>query len=185
VTDIVFPHGALILDACCLINLLATAHVEAIIDSLPCAVFVADYVLTDEVIKLEDEPFRSNAEGLQRCIDAGKVQIADFESATEQMRFIELAGVFRLDDGEAKSAAIAVERDWAIASDDRKIHTVIPRIAPAIRLLTTPELIKHWSDTRLVDPRVLVEAMLSIECNARYRPARHHPLGDWWHNSTG
>lgn len=179
-TDIDFPHDALILDACRLINLLATTQITEILTCLPAQPTVARFVLDDEIIKLDEEPFRHGAEALQRAIDALLLQVVDFASEAERFRFIDLAGTYRLDDGEAMSAAIAIERNWMIASDDRRIHSVIPHLAPALRVLTTPEILKRWHDHANPESDLLIEVLTSIERYARYRPVRHHPLGGWW-----
>ena len=181
--EFVAPDDTVILDACCLINLLATPAPDAIFESFSGRIAVAAYVLEDEITKLDVEPFRSGAQVLHRLIAGGDVVVAILESAAERKMLIELAGIHRLDDGEAMTAAIALARGWIVASDDRKVHTVLPQFAAARTVLTTPDIIKLWADSRMLPPDVLATILAAIERDARYQPPRRHPLHAWWQAS--
>lgn len=174
-------HSHLLLDACCILNFCASHHFLAILQTIPARVVVTEVVRSKELLtlqKLADE----NSEGanqFEEAIQQELLSITDFASEEEAERFINY--VFSLgDNGESATGAIAVSRNWAIATDDKKAISFFQREAPRIQILTTPEIIKYWSETTDLDERTLGEALFSIQTVGRYSPPRNHPLRGWW-----
>ncbi|XWK89579.1 MAG: hypothetical protein U7127_05815 [Phormidium sp.] len=77
------------------------------------------------------------------------------------------------DDGESATCAIAFHRGWAIATDDRKAISFFQKEAPHLQILSTLEVIKHWSEE-------LHLALDNMRIKGRYIPHRNHPLLTWW-----
>src|SRR5579872_4108000 len=113
-----------IIDACCLIDLLASGHTEAIMRAsgyvwhLPVAVqsevqFVrqADPLQPGTIIRVTAD--------LSGLFGSGVVTPCQCENQTESDLFTRYATQFR-SDGEAMCLALAESRGWLVATDDRK-----------------------------------------------------------------
>ena len=88
-----------------------------------------------------------------------------------------------MDDGEAATGAIAIHRNWAIATDDRQYRSVFKREAPHIQLISTPELVKHWVDNAHPKADIVSQVLKDIETRANYWVRVKDPLFDWWQMS--
>lgn len=174
--------SVLMLDACCILNLVASRHMEAIIRclSMRCAVATA---AAGEALWVErggsgpDATARDPVD-LQPLIDAGLLVILSVDTDDEMAAYVTFAA--SLDDGEAMTCAIAVERGYAVASDDHRVANVLKRLAPQIPILTTPSLLKHWAETSGIAPPLLKQVLTDVHDRARYAPGRHDPLQSWW-----
>lgn len=179
-TNLVSPHEALILDACCAINLFATDHGGDILRSIGCPIVVARFVAERELLSLAALSLSGN-QSMEDQLARHTAAIIELEEAEEEL-FFSLAA--QMDDGEAITAAVAISRHWAIATDERKVGAILNRVAPALRVMTTPELVKHWAETSAIDVFTLRGVLAGIESKARFRPWRAHPLHDWWRSSV-
>lgn len=181
VVERVLPHGGLILDACCAINLFATPYAGNILAAIRQPVAIAQFVVEKELLHLAAllSPDADDlAERLEQC---GVVTVPLQEE--EEALFLALAA--QLDDGEAMSAAIAIARNWTIAADDRRVVTVLGRVGAMVGMVTTPKLIKLWAEQSAIDGFILRSVLTDIKSKARFRPWRSHPLYTWWHSSVG
>jgi predicted nucleic acid-binding protein len=171
---IVFPHDYVILDACYVINLRESDSMSAILESLQVSVAIADIVFQEEILLgKHDGELR-----VQALVDNGLLAIVNFESEDEMNAFINFAAV--MDDGEAATSAIAVSRDWVIATDDRKAIQFLRQNVAEVRIVTTLELLKHWVDT-VHPPADTVRTVLeNIRSRAHYIPHTRHHLYGWW-----
>lgn len=114
---------------------------------------------------------------------SGVLQVMELSGNEEQTLYVEQSIV--VDDGEAMSIAIAAHRQLELAIDDRQAANHTRRTFPQVRLWSTPEILKHWTEISHVDADVLRAAILSIESRSRYFPSKSHPLADWWRQSKG
>ena len=90
-----------------------------------------------------------------------------------------------LGDAEAATFAIAFHRGLAIATDDKKAISFINKEAPHLQILSTPEIIKHWSEAAEIDLSILSEALNAVKLKSRYSPPKSHSLRSWWENYLG
>jgi hypothetical protein len=111
------------------------------------------------------------------------LKVVDFETKEEVYSFVNYAAVLG-DDGESASCAIAFHRGWAIATDDKGAIKFIQRTAPHIQVLSTPEIIKHWSDVENIDSSTLRNVLQTIRLKAKYSPPNNHPLKNWWEKAS-
>ena len=127
-------HSHVLLDACCVLNLCAAGQFLTILKSLPAEIVVTTVVQERELntLQLLQEEENDAVLEFQEAIAQGLLKVVDFESEEEEESFINYAAI--LDDGESATCAIAVQRKWAIATDDRKperrwrnIHRSVPR----------------------------------------------------------
>ncbi len=182
-TSISFYHPYIILDACCVINLYATGYIEEILSSLPPEVAVAAYVHEEETLSIfagpeEDVEQSKEQIDLQPLIERGLITVVSVESEDEEIAFVNLS--VELDDGEAATGAIAINRNWAIATDDGKAIRILTRDARYIQLVSTLVLIRYWADTTAPPFHIVQELLKRVRLRARYRPGRGHLLYDWW-----
>ncbi len=101
------------------------------------------------------------------------------DTSEEVATFVDFA--ISIDDGEAITAALALHRDSALATDDRKARRVIAEQAPSVDLASTLDLLSNWVEVAHVSAaelRSVFEAMIS---SASYVPGRRNPHFDWWH----
>ena len=179
----VFPHQNLILDACCIINLHESGLFSDILTSLEAAVAVAEYVQVHEIGPIlyrpeDSSPLTNRGMDLQPIIDRGLLTVTAPESESEQVAYVNFAAY--LDDGDAVTGAIAVARNWAVATDDRSFIRFLQGVAPAIPIVSTLDMIKHWADTTGASPTSVCAALRAIRVHAKYGPSPNHPLYSWW-----
>jgi len=179
--EIVFPHGYVILDACCVINLHESEKMSDILASLQAFVAVTDYVYQEEILPPEE----GGASKLLPLVESGLLTVTVLESEDEMIAFVNFAAV--MDDGEASSSAIAVSRGWAIATDDQKAIRFLEQNVSGVKIVTTLDLVKHWVDREHPPAEAVRMALENIRNRARYIPHARHPLFRWWntHISDG
>ena len=62
----------------------------------------------------------------------------------------------------------------AIATDDRKAHTVIRREAPHVRVLGTTALLRQWAEASHIAPESLRSVLTDVRERGRYSEVT------WW-----
>ena len=177
-------HSHIILDACCILNFCASGQFLAILKSLPAEIVVTTVVQERELTTLQKLQEEENDAVLEfeTAITQGLLKVVDFASEEEEESFVNYAA--DLDDGEAATFAIAVHRKWAVATDDDKAIKFIKRIFPNLQILSTPKIIKHWSEQERIDFSVLSKVLNTIRIKGRYIPPKNHPLRNWWINAS-
>ncbi|NJM77112.1 MAG: hypothetical protein HC852_16665 [Acaryochloridaceae cyanobacterium RU_4_10] len=176
-------HSHIVLDACCVLNFCASGRFIEILTAIPAQVVVTDVVSTQELKTLQRLTDEQNegAEQFEKAIAQGLLLIVTFESEAEEETFVNYA--FEMgDDGESATGAIAVHRDWAIATDDRKAISFFQQEVPNIQILSTLELVRQWSENVNLDGAELKTALIAIKVKGHYRPHKNHPLLGWWEN---
>ncbi len=177
-------HSHLILDACCVLNFSASGQFIRILKSIPVQVAVAEVVIQKELITLQrlKEEANDDALELEKAISQGLILVVDFESELEEESFVNYA--FELgDDGESATFALAISRDWAVATDDKKAIAFSKREAPDLQVLSTLEIVKNWHESENVSSTELATVLRAIRTKGRYIPDRNHPLLSWWRKS--
>ena len=174
------PSAAI--DACCLIDVLATGHVEAILRAagldwhLPTAV-AAEVQHVRQYDPAQPGQFLKVAVDLSPLKASGVLQVCTPGDAAEQGRFVHYAVQFRTD-GEAMCIAIAEHRGWAIATDDRKAIRVAQQAG--LRVVSCPELVKRWADATGPDQATLTKVLQDIQVLAHFKPNPTMPEYQWW-----
>jgi predicted nucleic acid-binding protein len=176
--EVVIRHDHIVLDACCIINIAATGELDHILEAIPPRFVVSSYVMKREVLTFINTSGGEIPINLTETVAKGLILEADIDYSNESdANLIVALEASNLDTGEAESAAIAINRNWAIATDDKRAIKVITQAAPKIQILTTPELIKCWVDKLSVPDHRVRKAVQSIR---RYTPPITHPLFNWW-----
>ena len=181
-------HDRILLDACCVMTLYASGRMREILASIQPQMVVCRYILEKEALYTftgPDEDVRSEKTpiDLTTLIDEGHIEITSLSGEAETLSFVNLAS--RLDDGEAQTIAIAVNRNWGVATDEKKAGKVLREIAPTLQIITTPDFLKHWADSAKIPEAEVCAVLRSVRRRAIYRPGRGHHLYDWWEASCG
>ena len=114
-------------------------------------------------------------------VNQGIIQICDCEDAEEQKLFVNLAA--SLDDGEAMSLAIALSRNWHLATDDKKARRIFSENAQNNNLLvSTSDLIKEWAENEKIDDLAIKPILLKVERKASFRPPKSDINLQWWND---
>lgn len=174
-------HSHVVLDACCVLNFCASGHLLAILKSIPAQVVVTEVVKERELITLQRLKNEENEGVIQfeTAIAQELLLVVDFESELEEETFLNYA--FELgDDGESATCAIAIFREWAIATDDKKAVSFSQKEAAHLQILSTLEIIKNWSQEANLALTELHTVLSAIRTKGRYVPHRNHPLFSWW-----
>ena len=175
----------LLMDASCLLNWYATGRLRKIILAIPWRMGVVDYVLEQEALYVRNPTAAGDREEmsfveLSPLIDDGLVEVVRLQYPEERATFVDLSAV--IDDGEAMTGAIALHRGYAVAIDDRKARRVLGERSPAIKLISTLEILQQWGATVPVDE--LRRALRAMRLGANYVPSWRDPLYVWWRDIT-
>lgn len=176
------PAPGLIWDACALLNLVATRCEGQILAVFDCPSYVVKQVREGEAIYLRPLP-EEDPRGSLLPVDLKSLMqtgaLTEVEVATEEMAaFVAFAA--EMDDGEARSAAIAAHRGWRLITDDRVSLRIAREYPTSIPTMTTPEWVKQWADSASVTPELLAQVLRRVQICASYHPRRIHPLKAWW-----
>jgi predicted nucleic acid-binding protein len=169
----------LLLDACVLINLFACGHVEEVLDALDTAAAIVRHVHREALFVRRggtgDDAREPVQIDLARVLEQGLLQVVPDADEDELSTFIDLT--LDLGDGEAMTAALAIHRGHAIATDDRVALRVIGSRVPVRSSL---DLIKQWAEQTHVSSATISQALSDLRTRGRYLPGPQHPLRAWW-----
>ena len=135
----------LILDACVLINLLATAQLRQVAAACQARFVLVQEVATETFFLRDDAaPEGRTKVDLDLLIAAGDLEVV----ALDPNEFDAYVGyAARVDDGEAASIAVADARNWPLATDDRAALRLLDDIHVVQQRYTTPSLLRIWAAT--------------------------------------
>jgi hypothetical protein len=178
-------HDRIILDACCVLTLYGSGRMGEVLSALPASVSVAQYVAEEEALTVYDGPeddIRSEETrvDLSPLIEAGKLEITSLQP-DEQGDFLQLAQL--MDDGEARSLAIASGRGWGIGTDDKRALKITRRKTQC-QAITTPEFMRNWAESTGPSAEEIRKALENVYTRAVYLPGGSHPEYDWWERHT-
>ena len=174
-------EGLLFLDACCIINLYATGHIEDILHRLPFRFAVSRLVAEREALSVR----RAGGPGGQRDQEpvslselesSGALNIMELNSPEEKAAFTRFA--IELDDGEASVCALALHRDGGVATDDRRALRALA--AAGLSTLQTPELLFEWARLERIREDQVRKALRAIRDRASFIPRKSAPHFLWW-----
>ena len=168
----------LILDASCIINFYASGFFEEIISSIKMDWKVAVYVYKHEVLSIYNYEKKEKEQIiLEPYVTKKLIEIVyptDNET-NEMVYFVSL----NLDDGEAYTLSIGKNRNWYIATDDKAaLNKLISMNYP--RLLTTPDIIKKWTENNKVSETNIKLCLNNIQYKGKYKPSKNSTNYDWW-----
>lgn len=184
-------------DACCLINLLAAdcvlpkpvAQKKRSKDSavphkshpLGMALHVPDIVAAESLYILQpdrDDPAKllKSPIDLEPYFDSGTLSRCEIEAGDETALFVGYAS--KLDDGEAACVAIAKNRSWLLATDDRPATRLA--VQAGVTVVTTSELLKQWAANTKARKADIITALGNIQRFAKFVPRPNSSEAAWW-----
>ncbi len=170
------------IDACCLIDLLASGHAAAVLRCcgytwhLPVAV-QGEVQFVRQSDPTDPNKFIAVPVDVTPLISAGVLTVCQPDDPPELDLFTQYATLFR-SDGEAMCLALAESRGWLIATDDKKAIRIGQQVG--LSVLSSPQLVKMWADTAHPDQPTLVKTLRDIELLAQFRPNATMPECQWW-----
>jgi len=174
------PRPALLLDACVAINLAATDHLQRIAGTLD-VTFVLARQAAGEVGHLREI---IDGELVVTAIDLGPytsdstIQIIDL-APREYPLYLELASI--VDDGEAATIAVAVQRNFKFATDDRKARKLCAERGMP-EPLRTLALMHTFTDSAGLGHVQVHDLLIKIRDRASFQPPRADPDHKWWND---
>ncbi len=170
-----------LLDACAVISLYATRWMREILAEVDGEVAVVELVVNEALYVRRggsgDDAREREPIDLTPLITAGALSVIAPDDEEDLQTFIDLTARLRLDDGEAMTAAIAMRRGYSVVTDDRKVEK---RLAGAVELRSTLDVIKAWAERRAIDILTLRQVLTDLRDRRSYVPPVSHPLKPWW-----
>jgi predicted nucleic acid-binding protein len=171
------PRIPLLLDACVAINLAATDRLHHIAQAHGVTFALAQQAAA-EVGHLRD-----SADG---DLVLTPINLSQYDSQTleiisltppEYPLYVNLTR--SVDDGEAATIAVAVQRSLQLATDDRKAR----RLCTELQIpepLRTLSLLRTYADTSQLPHTQLRDLLIKIRDRASFQPPRSDPNHKWW-----
>jgi hypothetical protein len=85
-----------------------------------------------------------------------------------------------MNDGEARSAAYALENRCCLVTDDKAAIKRLDAKYGHLVMHRTPDWMMSWASTRNISDEELKEVIRRIKKCARYDAPADHPLKEWW-----
>jgi predicted nucleic acid-binding protein len=182
----------IVVDACCLINLLAAGEILRAHSSrkakgegqrLPATLHVPTTVANEALYILQPDPDDSTtlvktAIDLSTPKQLGLIHDCDIEGHDESSLFVQLA--VRLDDGEAACLATAKNRSWTLATDDRVAAKLAGELQ--VEVVNTAQMIKMWSAHMSANDEAVSKAISNIQSYAKFVPRKQSAEFHWWND---
>jgi hypothetical protein len=170
------------IDACCLIDLLASGEAEAILRACGLTWHLPAAVQGEVQYRRQHDPDQPGrtimvSVDLSPMIASGLLSVCNPQTQQELDQFTQYAAIFR-SDGEAMCLAIARERKWTVATDDRRAIRVARQAG--LTVVSCPELVKAWADATAPDQAALNRVLQDIQVLAQFKPNPTMPEFQWW-----
>lgn len=172
----------IILDACCVLTLYATGSFAHILQLLPPAFHVGQRARGEAQWIRDDGPNERQTVDLAPALESGDL-VMDTLDVRAALLFTSLAAF--MEDGEAEAASLAIERGYALATDERKVHRILGEMHPCIPIYSTPGLLREWQMNSSIPDSEMSELLRRVAYGATFQPRRSDPLRRWWLDLAG
>jgi predicted nucleic acid-binding protein len=171
---------AQIIDACVLINLLATGELKNILDSVGRDSLICAVVQKESIyLKTNDPNSPKELIDLTPFLNDRTISVCEIQGHDEELLYVDLASV--LDDGEAMTLAIAINRKLFVVTDERKARRLfLEQTADPKYLISTSDIIRHWARNKRISASKLRDVLRNVEARASYRPPQIDRNQKWW-----
>lgn len=171
-----------VIDACCLIDVLASGQAEAILRAAGFSWRIPQEVRSEVRYVRQHDPANPGQTitapvDLTPLIAAGLLNDCRPENQQELDRFTQYAALFR-SDGEAACLALAESRGWIVATDDQKAIKIAGQAG--LTVVSCPQLVKSWADAPRPADADLAALLCDIQTLAQFRPNPSMPEFQWW-----
>ena len=135
----------IVTDASVLINFLRINRIDLI------AGHSHAFLATDHVANEVSDRYPDQQRRFASALDSGALTLIPV-AATEELRlFASLSATGRLGAGECSAIAVAVQRGYTLAIDDRVANRLARRFAPSLHIVTTQDLVVSMIRQDLLD----------------------------------
>jgi hypothetical protein len=177
---LVLPPAAI--DACCLIDLLASGDAEAILRASGFTWHLPSAVQGEVRYRRQYDPAQPGQvvtvpADLMGLITSGLLTVCDPRNQQELDRFTYYATLFR-SDGESMCLALAEQRGWVVATDDRRAIRVAHKAG--LTVVSCPALVKAWATAASPDQATLNKVLQDIQILAQFKPNSSMAEYQWW-----
>ena len=166
--------GLLVSDASVWINLVATGHIELVLQSSP----ARHLITTTALIELESgrEKGRQAASVVADLVAKGLIDQVPLSPSDEQVFLDLIVGEQSdtLDDGEAATIATALGKSATAVIDKRKATTLCQRRYPSLMVTSTTDLLLSSQVRGSMEEDRLAECIYGALVYARMRVPEHH-----------
>jgi predicted nucleic acid-binding protein len=174
------PSPVTLLDACAVVNLFATRRMRDILAAAHGRCAIADTVVREAqfVFRGGSGPDAREREpvDLHPLISGGTLEVVVTEDEETLITFIDLAQ--QIGEGEAMTGALAIHRQCAVVTDDKKATRILT--AHGVSILSTLAIVKQWVEHDAIDSTTLGAVLKDLRERGHYEPPRAHPLRGWW-----
>jgi hypothetical protein len=169
-----------ILDACVLINLLATGRAADIMSESGYQFGICAVVKNESIyLRATDLSAPPEEVKLDAYLKSNRLTVFELSSDEEKELYVDYAT--QLDDGEAMSLALAYSRGVSMASDDRKARRLFTEeIGDPKRLLSTSQILKEWSEKAGMNAANLKRVLIDVSRRGRFFPNSGDAHFEWW-----
>lgn len=173
-------HSVAILDACVLINLLASGRAEEILSGSEYKFGISTVVSHESIyLRAADSNAPPDEVKLDLFVKSKCLTVYQLSGDKEQVLYVDYAA--DLDDGEAMTLALALSRGFSMATDDRKARRIfLEEIGDRTRLLSTAQILRSWSKKAGLTSGELKKLLLEVSRRGRYSPPSGDPDFSWW-----
>ncbi|MEX2288689.1 MAG: hypothetical protein WD648_16460 [Planctomycetaceae bacterium] len=174
------PNAAI--DACCLIDLLASGEADAILRSSGFTWNLPTAVQAEVQYRRQHDPdhpgqTKNVPVDLSPMTESGVLTVCSPQTLSELDLFTQYATIFR-SDGEAMCLAIARERKWIVATDDRRAIRIAQQAG--LGVVSCPQIVKAWTDATSPNQASLHRVLQEIRVLAQFKPNPTMPEFKWW-----
>ena len=169
-----------ILDACVLINLLASGRAQDIMTGSRYRFGICSVVKNESIyLRATDSNAPPEEVKLDLHLESNSLVVYELSGDVEKELYVDFAA--ELDDGEAMSLALVHARGFAMASDDRKARRIfMEEVAVPERLLSTSQILKDWSEIVGLSPTELKQVLVDVSRRGRFFPNSGDDHFEWW-----
>jgi len=173
-----------ILDACVLINVLASGRAQEILTGSGYSFGICTVASNESVyLRAIDPNAPPEAVELDPFVKSKRLTVYRLSGDAEQTLYVDYAA--DLDDGEAMTLALAFSRGHTVATDDRKARRIfLADASDATRLLSTSQILRKWSERARLTGSELKKLLLEIFHRGRFSPRSDAPEFTWWSNAV-
>jgi predicted nucleic acid-binding protein len=177
----------IVVDACTLLNVLATGRETEIASALRLH-FVVGERAHDEVKTLRTLPDESGARAVvpadtSRLRAAGLLRLTTIEVIGGTDAFVNCAAHLRDEDAEA--VALAVTLDLPLATDDGRERKIARQLYPQIELRSTLGLVRAFANHAGLDDVAVRELASDLRWRGNFLPPRGDPDAGWFVRALG
>jgi predicted nucleic acid-binding protein len=171
-----------VIDACCMLNLLATGREVDIVRSLSLLLLETPQV-SREPVSLSTAPDEDGVRRKEPTSTAALRAVGFLETralSTEALLDAFVACAARIKDTDASCIALAGVLKIPLITDDRKERKVATDIFPSIELVSTLDLVHDAASSLQWNADELVEVASNLRWRGNFAPPKRDPRGEWY-----